>query len=163
MTDFEDPRQFFKCSRSDCEADRAGGTPLCARHLREQEKAAGATSISEPELEARLRTIVTEDDMHQGEKKIWHDDGTSEWVPDPDYQSPGERYAGPDPDVNGVLRLDVPTWNQRVGNPQSSPPDGMVPVYDEQLRKWVLEPQEKPVDLERVRGLVKALAVEFGV
>lgn len=98
---FEDPTLLFKCSQADCTHDRAGGTPLCARHLREQEQS--SAGYCEPELEARVARIRTEDDEHPHEKKIYNDDGTSEWVPDPDWQPPGRLYVGPDPDMNGPL------------------------------------------------------------
>lgn len=161
---FEDPADLLRCIQSDCEAYRAGGTPFCAKHLRAQEVAAGATSIVEPELEARLANIRTEDDEHPGEKKVWHDDGTSEWVPDPDYQPPGKLYVGPDPDtIHDVLRLDVPTWNQRVGIDRPPPVKGYEPRWDEGLHRWILEPNEtpKPVNIERVRKLVLELTNEL--
>lgn len=113
MTDFEDPTELARCSRADCHAYRAGNTPLCAPHLREQEQ--GAAGYIEPELEARVRNVVTEDDRHKGEKKIYSDDGTSEWIPDPDHRAPGKLYVGPDPDTNAepgtswhLLRNDPP-------------------------------------------------------
>lgn len=107
MSDFEDPRQLFKCSVADCDHDRAGNTPLCARHLRQQEVDAGRTSISEPALEARLATIRTEDDDHPGKIKIYDKEtGEASWVPDPDAaihpvgMPPAELYVGPDPDTS---------------------------------------------------------------
>jgi hypothetical protein len=53
VTDFEDPTSLARCIKSDCQAYRAGGTPFCAEHLREQEKA--SAGISEPEVEELAR------------------------------------------------------------------------------------------------------------
>lgn len=97
---FEDPTQLFKCTRVDCPHDRAGGTPFCARHLREQEMS--SPGYCEPELEARLTaTVRTEDDDHPGEKKIYdRDTGEASWVPDEGWKPPPPRFlVGPDPDT----------------------------------------------------------------
>jgi hypothetical protein len=53
VTDFEDPTALARCIKSDCSAYRAGNTPFCAEHLREQEKA--SPGISEPDVEERAR------------------------------------------------------------------------------------------------------------
>lgn len=129
LSDFENPRDLFKCSQSDCERDRAGNTPLCSFHLREQE--VKSVGISEPELEASLVNVKTEDDDHPGMVKVYdRETGEPSWVPaednDPHLARPAPQvHVGPDPDttwpdidqerVEEVLRLDVPTWNQRVG------------------------------------------------
>lgn len=167
---FEDPTQLARCIKSDCDAYRAGGSPLCAQHLREQEVSAGATSIVEPEVEARVALVKTEDDMHAGQKKVYNDDGTSEWVDDPRYQPPGELYVGPDPDTNGMpdykvtagqmrkskelleeaLRLDVPTWDEKVGitpemrarMPERPGLDDLEPHWDGE--KWILRAKHGP-------------------
>src|SRR5216117_3966478 len=79
---FEDPTSLARCIKSDCEAYRVGSTPLCARHLREQEVSAGATSIIEPEVEAAAKAA--------GDRAM------------------GEIYVGPDPDTNGMLTTRSP-------------------------------------------------------
>lgn len=109
---FEDPTQLFKCTRVDCSHDRAGGSPFCARHLREQETA--SPGYCEPELEARLAaTVRTEDDDHPGEKKVYdRDTGEASWVPDPGWKPPAPRlYAGPDPDL---IDMDAQTFGGQV-------------------------------------------------
>lgn len=73
MTDFEDPTSLARCIMSDCEKYRAGGSPLCAEHLRAQEVAAGASSIVEPEVEAAAKAA--------GDRVM-------------------QMYVGPDPDTN---------------------------------------------------------------
>jgi hypothetical protein len=190
MSDFEDPTQLARCIKSDCQAYRAGGTPLCAAHLHEQEKAAGATAIIEPEVEARVAKVRTEDDDHPGMVKVYDKDtGKPSWVP-----AAQGKYVGPDPDTNGLmtedekeavlqsgkpsllralgvteeqvaeaLRLDVPTWNQRVGIDR--PPDTatMTPVWNDLLQRWVLEPNTREVDLNAVRSLVRDLMHELGI
>lgn len=79
---FEDPTSLARCIKSDCQNYRAGNTPLCAQHLREQEVSAGASSIVEPEVEARARAA--------GDAAM------------------GETYVGHDPDVNGTPVLSIP-------------------------------------------------------
>lgn len=177
MSDFEDPRQLFKCAQSDCDDDRAGGTPLCARHLRAQEVAAGATSISEPELEAKVAMVRTEDDDHPGEKKVYDPKtGEPSWVADPNYvvksgadgihrafasvgmPPPEKLYVGPDPDVNGAP---APLRNDPWDRPQRPDPAELEPHWDGS--QWVLRPKERTVDLVRVRALVEALVTELGL
>lgn len=121
----EDPTQLARCIHSDCDHYRAGASPFCARHLREQEVQAGATSIVEPELEARVANVRTEDDDRPGMVKVYdRETGAESWVPEApkanlfppppalkqmaDLQDEADRralfpeiYVGPDPDVNG--------------------------------------------------------------
>lgn len=108
---FEDPTQLFKCTRVDCPHDRAGGTPFCARHLREQEMS--SPGYCEPELEARLAmTVRTEDDDHPGEKKIYdRHTGEASWVPDKGWKPPPPRLlVGPDSDT-----MDMERANKMIG------------------------------------------------
>lgn len=109
LNDFEDPTELSRCALSDCHRYRLNkDTPLCAQHVREQEvKSAG---FVEPDLEARLAQIRTEDDDHPGQKKVWLDETHFEWVDDPDWKpqppravepvvEPVRLYVGPDPDT----------------------------------------------------------------
>ncbi len=185
MSDFEDPTALARCIKSDCEAYRVGNSPLCARHLRKQEKAAGATSISEPDVEARVARVRTEDDDHPGMVKVYdkqtgepswvpaetmpprptrivYDDGTSARV------EPGELYMGPDPDVNG-LTAPLPEAHQRPSEaplrPAGGSPDfsAMEPVL--QGGQWVLRPraQRQGPDLNAIRSAVRDLMHELGI
>lgn len=109
LSDFEDPTELARCARSDCNRYRLGNdTPLCAQHLREQE--ATSAGYTEPDLEARLTHIRTEDDDHPGHIKIYdRETGEPSWIPadknDPRLarpnptQQPPELYVGPDPDL----------------------------------------------------------------
>lgn len=74
---FEDPTALARCIKSDCQRIRAGGTPFCAEHLREQE--VKSTGIVEPDVEAKARAA--------GEAAM-------------------QLYVGPDPDTNGVMTED---------------------------------------------------------
>ena len=82
---FEDPTQLARCIKSDCNAYRAGNGPLCAQHLREQEVAAGASSIVEPDVEERARAA--------GEAAMAQEKRTTVLM---------------DPDLNGAAVLSVP-------------------------------------------------------
>lgn len=99
LSDFEDPTELSRCMQADCGRYRLNEqTPLCALHLRQQEISAGAHSIVEPDLEAKVALIRSEDDEHPGEKKVWHEDGTFEWVDDPEWTPPvrvHELHQGP--------------------------------------------------------------------
>lgn len=116
LSDFEDPTELSRCSRSDCNRYRLSkDVSLCAQHLRDQERS--SAGYTEPDLEARLATIRTEDDDHPGQKKVWIDEDRFEWVDDPDavvqagkagihrafgpagMPSSEELYVGPDPDT----------------------------------------------------------------
>lgn len=93
--DFEDPRELARCIRSDCGRYRLNkDIPFCAFHLREQE--VGSPGIIEPDLEAKVARIRSEDDEHPGQKKVWHDDGTAEWVDDPDWEDPTKPVRDPE-------------------------------------------------------------------
>ena len=96
---FEDPSQFQRCIQSDCEGYRVSNSPFCARHLADQVKNS-ATGYVEPELEAKVAKIRTEDDEHPGMIKVYDKEtGAPSWVPEP----PKLTYVGHDPDTNGIV------------------------------------------------------------
>jgi hypothetical protein len=141
---FEDPTALARCIKSDCQAYRAGNTPLCAKHLREQEVAAGAKSISEPDLEAKARAA--------GERAV------------------AEMYVGPDPDTNGdPLRIHVPSWDEKVGitpemrarMPERPDPTELEPHWDG--TQWVLREKRSGPDLKAIRSLVRELMHELNI
>lgn len=125
MSDFEDPSALARCIKSDCDAYRAGNTPFCAQHLREQEiKSPG---IVEPDVEARVARVRTEDDDHPGMVKVYDKEtGEPSWVPaeegDPRLARPPRLYVGPDPDTVDIYTIakpgSVPGYN---GQSQSDP------------------------------------------
>jgi hypothetical protein len=161
MSDFEDPTQLARCIKSDCQGYRAGGTPLCAAHLHEQEKAAGATAIIEPEVEARVAKVRTEDDDHPGMVKVYDKDtGKPSWVP-----AAQEKYVGPDPDTNGLYkgyREEDPIPEGAAAILRGAPdPTELEPRWDG--TRWVLEPKRMVPDLKAVRSLVRELMHELNI
>jgi hypothetical protein len=132
---FEDPTALARCIKSDCQAYRAGNMPLCAQHLREQEVSAGATSIVEPDVEARMAKVRTEDDDHPGMVKIYDQEtGKASWV------AMGDVYVGPDPDVNGGY-VDTVYPSGAIGTTIPDPTD-LEPHWDGE--KWILRAKHGP-------------------
>lgn len=147
---FEDPTQLARCIKSDCTNYRAGQTPLCAQHLRDQEVSAGATSISEPELEAKVAKVRTEDDEHPGQVKVYdRDTGKASWVAK-------EIYVGPDPDTNGIVLPGPPMLTETPPDPTE-----LEPHWDGS--QWVLREKRQAIDVEVVRSLVRRLSQELGL
>lgn len=111
LSDFEDPTELARCARSDCNRYRVSkNVPLCAQHAREQEMS--SAGYTEPDLEAKLVNVRTEDDDHPGMVKVYDKEtGEPSWVPaeanDPRLAQPVQRapqapprlYVGPDPDT----------------------------------------------------------------
>jgi hypothetical protein len=143
MTDFEDPTSLVRCIKSDCQAYRAGNTPFCAEHLREQEtKSAG---IVEPEVEERARAAG---DRAMGE----------------------ETYAGPDPDTHGLFAVADAVVRESAGNVPPAPkfdPDVLEPHWDG--TQWVLRPRPAdpfagyPQKMARIGSLVRELMAELDI
>ena len=137
MSDFEDPTQLARCIKSDCQGYRAGNTPLCATHLREQEKAAGASSIVEPELEARAKAA--------GERVM------------------RETVVLMDPDVNGAINVHAggAPPNQITGCSVVPDLSHLEPQWNG--TEWVLRPKRAEVDMAKVMDLIRRLMAELGM
>lgn len=131
---FEDPTELSRCIMSDCRNYRAGNTPLCVQHLRDQEVAAGATSIVEPEAEAAAKAA--------GDRVM-------------------QMYVGPDPDVNGIVLPGPPTLTQTPPDPTELEPhwDGTQWVLREKRRNV----SAYAAKLGAIASLVRELMHELGI
>jgi hypothetical protein len=136
MTDFEDPTSLARCIKSDCSAYRAGGTPFCAEHLREQEKA--SAGISEPEVEALARAA--------GDAAM------------------AETYFGSDPDASGLISAmhkmadleDKAVERDLFSDVKARPdPAELEPHWDG--TQWVLREKRQEPDLNAIRSAVRDL------
>lgn len=175
---FEDPTQLIRCIKSDCQRARAGGSPFCAEHLREQE--AKSAGIVEPDVEARVARVKTEDDEHPGMVKVYdRETGEPSWVPAETVVKSGapgihRAFAAVgmpsaeemdtilmDPDINGGYRETDQIPDSAKEILLAPDPTELEPHWDG--RQWILRPKKQSVDLEYVRNLVKELVLALEI
>lgn len=134
--DFEDLRELSRCIQSDCDRYRLNkDTPLCALHLRQQETS--SAGIVEPDLEARVARIRSEDDEHPGQKKVWHEDGTFDWVDDEDWTPPVTPVRDPEPASATLPGVDAALAVQRPPEVFTVVRPGSVPGTEKIAGCWV--------------------------
>jgi hypothetical protein len=168
MTDFEDPTQLARCIKSDCQAYRAGGTPFCAQHLREQEVA--SAGIAEPEVEELARAAG---DAAMAETYFGSDiDAVEPIAYDHDALAKALelRFAttGKGGYVHFKNKEEEDAWVAQ-NNPTKPDPAEFEPHWDAQRREWILRP--KPADpfrgypqkMARITSLVRELMAECDI